>query len=569
MNPFVDLRDSLAIFSAKARESDISYLIYIDPSINECLIMDKIRMGQILTNLVGNAIKFTPDHGTVEVRVERQNGTNKKENILFSVRDTGIGIPEDRQDKIFQSFVQADSSTTRNFGGTGLGLSISASLCQLMGGKLKVESKVGEGSRFYFELSFDVCQDSVLLAHQIRTPPIYIAKHTKSIYTDVCHQLNHFGLSYIALTESELLSADLKDHILIVFSHDRLEEFSSRSSGVILIDDSPEAFALAEHTKSLYHIGYFSECPSLLYNAILELNLSPLGVDKSLKIDRKKLMLKVLVADDYEINRILVDEMLKNYNIQADFAVNGREAVEKATQNEYDLIFMDINMPELNGMDATIELRKANINIPIIALTANALEGDREKYIHQGMDDYISKPIDVEMLDGVLMKYAVQKETASEDKSSSGQEAFLSINDVLIEEMSLPESSNTNAFTAYSAEAAAQALLKAQEKMSFSAPIMKLLFVKFLTSCQENIAELIKGVDDHNIQLVSQRAHAIRGMALSLRFNEMGELCNILEYGDKENKHLDYLTLAKHLEAIISSLVEQKEEILQELEKYT
>jgi CheY-like chemotaxis protein len=329
----------MAIYTAKAREKQISYIIHIDSSINECLLMDKLRVTQILTNLINNAIKFTPENGTVDVRIERVKSTNTHETILFSVKDTGIGIPEDRQDKIFQSFIQADSSTTRNFGGTGLGLSISASLCELMGSKLKVESTVGEGSCFYFELSFELCESSKILAEQIHNPPIYVIRHVDTIYDEVCQQLNHFGVDYTVLTKDELLLADAKHHIVIMFDPDRFDAISSRSTNVILIDDSPEAFALAEQTKSLYHIGYFEECPSILYNAILELNLLPSEVDKEAMAGREQLVLRVLVAEDYDINRLLIDEMLKAYGIDAEFAVNGKEAVEKGMTGDYDLIF--------------------------------------------------------------------------------------------------------------------------------------------------------------------------------------------------------------------------------------
>jgi len=568
INPFTDLRNSMAIYTAKARERQISYLIHIDPLISECLIMDKLRVTQILTNLINNAIKFTPENGTIDVRLDRVKSTHTHETILFSVRDTGIGIPEDRQDKIFQSFIQADTSTTRNFGGTGLGLSISASLCELMGSQLKVESSVGEGSRFYFELSFELCESSKILATQIHNPPIYVIKHLDSIYDAVCQQLNHFGLDYSVITKEELLATDAKHHIVIMFDLDRLESISAQSTNVILIDDSPEAFAFAEQTKSLYHIGYFEECPSILYNAILELNLLPSEVDKDALSNREQLILRVLVAEDYDINRLLIDEMLKAYGVYAEFAVNGKEAVEKGMSGEYDLIFMDINMPELNGMDATVELRKHNIHTPIVALTANALEGDREHYLRLGMNDYISKPIDTEALHRVLMRFAAKKGISLENQEAPIKEESVAESSTIAQEESLDSSEMDGRATCCSVEMAVEALLKAKEKMNFTAPMMKHLFEKFITRAQESMEEIIEAVDSKEMQIVSDRAHSLRGMALSLGFDEIGEVCEILEYGAKENKTVEYATLAKDLELMVSSLLSQKEDILSELEKH-
>ncbi len=157
-NPFIDLRSAMTIFKSQASQKNISFIVNIDSSINECLLMDKLRVIQILTNLVNNAIKFTPEDGKVDMSAKLVDRVGEVDRILFSVEDSGIGIPEDRLETIFNSFIQADSSTTRNFGGTGLGLSIAGSLCRLMGSELKVESIEGEGSRFYFEVEFKRCE---------------------------------------------------------------------------------------------------------------------------------------------------------------------------------------------------------------------------------------------------------------------------------------------------------------------------------------------------------------------------------------------------------------------------
>ncbi len=158
-NPFIDLRSAMTIFKSQASQKSISFIVNIDSSISECLLMDKLRVIQILTNLVNNAIKFTPEDGRVDMSAKLLEKSDGRERILFSVEDTGIGIPEDRVDTIFHSFIQADSSTTRNFGGTGLGLSIAGSLCRLMGSELKVEECRGRGEvNLLLRLKFKQCE---------------------------------------------------------------------------------------------------------------------------------------------------------------------------------------------------------------------------------------------------------------------------------------------------------------------------------------------------------------------------------------------------------------------------
>lgn len=556
VNPFMDIKDSMAIFSATARENDISYYISLDPSLNECLMMDKLRVTQILTNLVSNAIKFTPNDGTVRVKIDRVKSVEGQETIIFSVTDTGIGIREDRLDKIFQSFVQADSSTTRNFGGTGLGLSIAASLCELMGSQLKVESEVGKGSRFYFEVTFNVCDVNAPLSTQIQTPPIYIVEHGESIYDEVCYQLNHFGLTYITLSKQDLLTTDIEEHIIILFDHTDFNEVSTRSRHIILIDDSQEAFNLADEIKGLYHVGYYDECPSILYNAVLELNLLPDSEVKMADIDRDEMALKVLVAEDYDINRLLIDEMLSKYGVSAEFAINGREAVNKVSEGKYDLIFMDINMPELNGMDATVEIREKNITTPIVALTANALAGDKEHYLSIGMTDYISKPVDVEELDKVMVKYgSMVSPTSTVEKEEKEVEEPHAVVEKEEEQMAV-----------YTVEAAVKALSAAKDKMGFSAAIMVNLFNKFMGSSEGTVQELLEAIEQNEMQVVADKAHSLRGMALSLHFQEIGDLCESIEYGDKEDTSIDYRAMGEKVHSLIDSLVKSKEEIVNQLQ---
>jgi PAS domain S-box-containing protein len=540
-NPFVDIRNAMHIFKSQAAQKEISFIINIDSEISECLMMDRLRIVQILTNLINNAVKFTRDNGSVELCLKSisKNKNKNKERILFSVQDTGIGIPKERQKSIFKSFIQADNSTTRNFGGTGLGLSISSSLCELMGSKLELESVEGKGSRFFFEVELDVVESCSTLANQVHYTPIYVLNHDGEIYDNVITQLNHFKLEVIACSFEELFYNEVsEDNIIVSFNYKQYKGLSKISSKIILVDESNEAFTLANEESILYHIGIYDEAPSTLYNAILDYNMED---NRETKNDKKeKLNLKILIAEDYSLNRILIEELLYAYEIKPDFAFNGQEAVEALEAKEYDIVFMDINMPVMNGIDATKEIRAKGVDTPIVALTANALEGDRERYLEQGMDDYISKPIDAQELHLLLERY---KHLAVENEDESME--------------SMEEELNADIFV--------QSLQEAKAALQLTTPIMVRLLDSFLTNALPNVKELISAEKAGDMKKLYEKAHALRGTSLSLKFANISDLCETVEYSALESKEMDYKTPIDTIAKEIYYLMDNKEAIVDKL----
>ena len=401
VNPFIDFYRAISIFKAKVLEKNILYRVNIDPNISESILMDELRVVQILTNLINNAIKFTPNGGEVYVEISQITVLDGREHISFSVTDTGIGIEEDKLKTIFNSFTQANSSTTKIFGGTGLGLTISSSLCKLMGSELKVTSKIGKGSSFLFELWFDTAKKSKILSTKISTNPIYVVESSDRNYDYLLYHLEAFGINFKFITEEKISHIGAGEHIIILFDYMSFFSLELEGSKIILIDDSKEAFSLVRKRENLYHIDAFLEFPSEIYMAIYELSSI---VDKSIQ-KREKFLLKVLVAEDYRVNRIVIDEMLKVYGIEADFAQDGFEVLTKISKKRYDLILMDINMPNLNGIETTKELNRLGICTPVVAMTANALKGDRERFLDMGMSDYLSKPIEFNAFYELLLKY--------------------------------------------------------------------------------------------------------------------------------------------------------------------
>ena len=553
VNPFIDLRNSISLFKSKAREKEISYLVDIDPTISECLMMDELRLTQILTNLVNNAIKFTPFNGTIHIEIQRIPTDDGKEHIFFGVTDTGIGIAPDRVDKIFQSFIQADSSTTRQFGGTGLGLTISASLCELMGSKLRVRSRLGKGSTFFFQVPFESCTKATKLSQNIANPPLYIIEHEDNIYDNVLYQLDHFGVKYVTLSFEEIRKMDVEDHIVIMFDYQMYLSLDLEESRVILIDERKAAFNLARKIDALYHLGSFLESPSDLYNAVVELNLiapSSTGVGS----DDSMFDLKVLVAEDYEVNRILIEEMLKEYGITPDFAVDGLEAVDMGSATAYDLIFMDINMPNLNGTDATKQLQEKGIKTPIVALTANALKGDREHFLSLGMNGYLSKPVDMQKLHEVLLQFS-----ALAKNGSTEEEAQTLVNEDISTEVQPEE----EAGLVYPIDKVVGSLLLAKEKMGFSIAIIKRLFTSFTSNSHPTMEQLLEAVKANDRQMIKDKAHALRGTTLSLQLSEISDKCHILEYGKEGLEDKDYAKLAYEVNQLLQSIIDQQDQIME------
>jgi len=540
-NPFIELRNAMSIFKSQAAQKEISFIINIDASMPECIMIDKLRVVQILTNLINNALKFTPQNGTVEFLAKAVN-TEKGSLLQFYVKDTGIGIAPNRLESVFQSFVQADNSTTRNFGGTGLGLTISSSLCQLMGSTLKVESTEGKGSTFFFELEVEVCSSTDTLAKSNHYNPIYVLNHHEKIYEEVISSLEQFKLNVVPISFEDLLCDEEEDRLIVAFNYRHYKPLSTKTKKIILIDKSVESKELAEKENIAHHITLYDEVASSLYNAILEYNV--LDTEVITKSESQVLDLKILVAEDYEMNRILIEEMLSLYKIVPTFAVNGKEAVIKAQEDEYDIIFMDINMPEMNGTDATRVLHEAKITTPIIALTANALEGDRERFLAQGMDDYLSKPIDSKLLDELLKKYQALKDTNSHVECVEPKDELNVIEDQIF----------------------VDALLEAKESMHFSIAIIVRLFNSFLPNAVKNIELLEEAVLEDDKEKIYEKAHALRGIALSLKFNTIAEPCNTLEYGAKDREDIDYRGLVEEAKRYVHYLDENASAIIEKLE---
>ncbi|HSB02191.1 MAG TPA: response regulator, partial [Anaerolineales bacterium] len=439
--PF-DLREcvesALDLTASHAIEKGLDIAYIIDDDVPAGIKSDATRLRQILINLLSNAIKFT-ENGEVVLLVRKSKAENE---LLFTVRDTGIGIPETHMSRLFQSFSQADSSTTRKFGGTGLGLAISKRLAEMLGGKMHAESEgIGKGSRFIFTIKAEPAhvttrktgQDLKGIQSILRNKQLLIVDDNATnrrilrLQTEKWGMLphetehpqealewirdgKHFDLAILDLQMPEMDGIMLTREIRKVRDKRSLPIILLTSLGRREIEARELEFA-AFLTKPLK--------PSALYDALAGLFAksvtSPTPESTRASLPGKPIVnteigkqhpLRILLAEDNAVNQKLALRILEQMGYRADIASNGMEAVESIERQTYDVILMDVQMPEMDGLDATREIRKrTNVIQPhIIAMTANALEGDREMCIAAGMNDYISKPIRVHELVDALMK---------------------------------------------------------------------------------------------------------------------------------------------------------------------
>lgn len=427
INPMVEFNKIAQLFSAKMEEKHILFDVEIDSKISECIFIDLLRIQQVISNLLNNASKFTPENGHIEFYAKFIKSEGDKNRIRIGVIDNGIGITPQQQKKIFEAFSQADSATTRQFGGTGLGLSISSHLVSLMGGDLQVESKLGKGSHFFFELSVKKC---------------------------------------IADKEGEV-----KD-----------------------------------------------------INNLSDEKVSFCG--------------KVLIAEDNQVNQLLIKEYLQQYNIGAEIVENGKEALDRINNTVYDLIFMDINMPVMSGVEAVVSIKEKKISTPIIALTANAMAGDKEKFLNYGFDDYLSKPIVPKQLEEILQRYL----------SSN-----LEHNDLIAEKETPEKETSPMAIVN-------MALLK--KELALSDKILYKLLTVFLESSDKNLLEIDAAVNANDFKKLESIAHKIKGAAGNMHFYPVEKLSGEIETLARFKKNANYKKLCHELKNYIKKVQEEIKEIL-------
>jgi signal transduction histidine kinase/CheY-like chemotaxis protein len=445
-SPTVIVEAALDSFAVQAQRKGLEIAALIDPTVPVWVRGDPQRLGQVIMNLIGNALKFTAI-GYIEVTVSAEPSSGGAGLLRVSVTDTGVGIPEKAQRQLFQKFVQADSSITRRYGGTGLGLAISKELVSLMGGTIGVESTIGEGTKFWFTIRYEPpkSEPSGLIVAQpalLKGLRVIVVDDTMINRRAIAGQLESCGIAVTTIAEPAEMVAALKAAIAAGKPYDVaiLDQNMPDMSGITLARSirSVQTFAdmklilatsvgLPNPSDDARHVGFDDYLAKPLKQAVLVGSLckvlgfegtsAPLvGAGPAAPVAEP--VLNILVAEDNAINQQLIGALLKKWKHRATIVDNGFAAVTAATNADYDIILMDIQMPGLSGIEAATRIRRLagpRGRIPIIALTAHVMQGVREEVLAAGIDDHVSKPIDPDELSRTIARLTLKSPSATAD----------------------------------------------------------------------------------------------------------------------------------------------------------
>lgn len=401
------VHDAIGIMLMRAHQKHLGLVVQIDPRLPVHLVGDSDRLRQILINLLGNAVKFT-DHGEIFVQIDAASDPMSEDGaeLHFMVRDTGIGIPEEKQQEIFEAFSQVDSSSTRRYGGTGLGLAISRQLVEAMGGRIWVESVIGQGSTFHFIVKLNHVVPPKFNSHALDGLQILIIDAREANRQSLKTVLGHWGGVVLEASTPEegmmLMLSEKPDLLLVDAEFSEMEGMALiehvRSQGVqipiIAMMDPEQWIGSAERCRSLSVLGLTKPVKASVLGNILSGEGMQLETKVPASVPQTVLGLRVLLAEDNPINQQVGRRMLQDLGCQVTIANNGEEAISIWNQHRPEIILMDVQMPLMGGLEATALIRqKENGNIPIVAVTASASETDRQTCLAAGMDGYLSKPL--------------------------------------------------------------------------------------------------------------------------------------------------------------------------------
>jgi polar amino acid transport system substrate-binding protein len=543
---------------------------------NYHLIGDPLRLNQILINLLSNAIKFT-NKGKVELITNILDFKDNKIIIEFIIKDTGIGLKKEQIDKLFTSFSQADGTISRKFGGTGLGLAISKKLVELMNGKIGVVSEYGKGTTFYFTLPFIIIDHFPRMIEEIKSLHnlVFISidnfeyhKALKKYFEKIDnHKFYTYNQSQAIEIINKIKNKEIKcDHLIIdinILNEDEeiLQLFDSLDENLVAKDVSmvredlkikrERFFILNVCSVIIKPTNNYSEKLPFLHvfkNKILNIR-KPLESDKDSfeNIQISSLDAKILLAEDNEINQQIAIELLNNIGITVDIASNGKIAYEKASKNQYDLILMDIQMPEMDGLQATEKIREAGIKTPIIAMTAHAMTGDKDRSIESGMNDHITKPIIPYQFYQTIVKWLPENK-----KNINKKDAIPVTKDC--KEMLIDKINNIN-------------ICRGLEIAANNKELYLKLLEKFFNEDKNIIDEVDKLIKKADYQSAKTLIHTIKGVSANLGAEQLNKISSKFEK-TLNNENLDKIEIIfNQFKAELNNVFDDIKIILETLSK--
>jgi signal transduction histidine kinase/HPt (histidine-containing phosphotransfer) domain-containing protein len=543
-HPF-DLRtcieEALDLLAPRAAEKKIDLSYSIEDVLPTVIEGDVTRLRQIVVNLVSNAVKFT-SKGEVAISVSREENPGELAAadplagadsffVRISVRDTGIGVPAAKMDRLFKSFTQVDSSTTRQFGGTGLGLAICKRLAELMGGRVWVESEAGKGSTFHLVIRAQPARSespnpTAAAAQKLHGKKVLLLEDNPSNRKVFAQYSRWAGAELQAVATSkealDLLSGGARFDVIVLdlqlpeMDGLTMAQFIRRIPGceltpILLLTD----LRLRSDDKRPGAVGvslfiYKPIRPAQLLDTLVRAVEQMPRTEKSAPVSSEfdatmaeRLPLRILLADDNLINQKVGVKMLQRLGYRPEVAANGVEAIKLLDQQPFDLIFLDVQMPEMDGYEAARRIRQkwSDPQRPnLIAMTGNALEGDRERCLEAGMDDYVAKPVRIPELQAVIQRWGEARQSAPAPAAATPAEPIL--DPTIIAELS-------------------------EMKSKEGVPLLCELIDLFFQNAPRHLEEIKTSGD--NLQQLSFAAHVFRGMSLNLGANGLGQLCQELE----------------------------------------
>lgn len=529
------LGEALKILAVKAHEKKLELAYRVAPDVPDRLVGDHHRFRQVLLNLIGNALKFT-DSGEIIVFAQCKSLDRDRLMLHVAVRDTGVGIATGKQALIFEAFSQADGSTSRKYGGTGLGLAVSAQLVNLMGGQIGVKSVLGKGSLFHFTLGFDVAAtgaDSPDMPAEINLSGlrILVVDDNATNLKILCEMLASWkmipqpaasaaeGVSLLGKADRRgtgfnlaLIDSDLADSDALLLVR-RIKERAGDATRMVIMLTTTTAKETARFTElGIGALVTKPVRPSDLLDAIINaLSMAPIPVEKRMDGNgsgrgRALPSLNLLVAEDTPFNQKFIRRLLDNWHCRVTIVDNGRLAIDALSTQDFDLVLMDVQMPQMDGLTATARIRdlekKTGRHVPIIAMTAHAMRGDRERCLEAGMDDYVSKPIS-----STTLLEAIRRVVPESDRDPEAAEA-----------------ADPSAATDDTGEMAA--LLEA---FNHDGEFFKDVAEMFIADYPPMVETVEKAITDEDGALLSRTAHALKGMARNFQIDGAAAAARQLE----------------------------------------
>jgi len=587
------LEDVAGTLGFRAEEKGIELVCPANPVLDQWYKGDPGRIRQILNNLIGNALKFTKQ-GEVVVRCEYAAEKNDKALLRLEIKDTGIGLTELQQKTLFDRFTQADGSTTRQFGGTGLGLAISKQLVELMKGEIGVLSVHGQGSTFWFTIQLATAKPPLATHYpkELQSQKVLIVDDNETNRELLCAVLDTWQLSYgVAENGPEAL------RLLHEARHDQtpytialidmqMPGMDGAQLGVLIRDDpylnkvrmilfsSQGVRGDANKMHEVGFAGYLSKPISQteLRGALLEVINADISEDRMItrhsvhehanqhsKTQKKpcqmrKCNAKVLVVEDNLTNQAVASGMLKRFGVEIDLANNGEEAVNKLQAHTYDLVFMDCQMPILDGFQATQKIRDPhstvlNHDVPIVAMTANAMQGDKERCIEAGMDDYIAKPVEPHKLEKALERWIGDNISSEVSESKVVSKSTDEINTII------NNTGHNDAVPTFD-------LADVKSRLMDDTDLIRAVVEAFFGDMPNQIEQLKSFVAENNVQQACAQAHKIKGAssnvggkalsAVALRMEQAGRRENLEAIRqDLTELELSFVLLKETIEAVL------------------